>query len=102
MRKNDNSKTTFCASDLEQNISDGTLATEKTARHDTRCRLHLHSRRHKLADADGVSAKAAIDGLVHAGILRDDSTKYVKEVTNSQEKIRQNEIEETIITITQI
>ena len=56
----------------------------------------MHSIRKRLTDADGVSAKAAIDGLVLAGILPDDSPKYVKEVTYSQEK---GDPEKTIIEI---
>ena len=54
-----------------------------------------------MADADGISAKAVIDGLVLAGVLEDDSPKYVKWVTYSQEKISKKEDEETIITITE-
>ena len=48
--------------------------------------IHVHSIRKRLCDADGISAKAAIDGLVHAGILADDSPKEVKSVTFSQDK----------------
>ena len=75
------------------------MAKKKVARLDTCCRLHVHSRRYRLADADGLSAKAVIDGIVQAGLLKDDSTKYVKSVTYSQEKITKKETEETIITI---
>ena len=62
--------------------------------------IHIHSKRKRLADPDGVSGKAAIDGLVHAGLLKDDSLKFIGEVTHSQEKISKLESEETIITIT--
>ena len=75
------------------------MAKKKIARLDTCCRLHVHSRRYRLADADGLSAKAVIDGLVHAGVLQDDSPQYVKSVTQTQEKITKKETEETIITI---
>ncbi|GAG15456.1 unnamed protein product, partial [marine sediment metagenome] len=40
------------------------------------------------------------DGLVHAGILEDDSAKYVKEVTFSQRKTEKTEAEYTEVTIT--
>jgi hypothetical protein len=76
------------------------MATKKVTRLDSPCGLHIHSRRHRLADSDGISAKACIDGLVLAGLLEDDSPKYVKWVTYSQEKISKKEDEETIITIT--
>jgi hypothetical protein len=62
--------------------------------------LHICSRRYRLADADGISAKAAIDGLIHGGVLRDDSSEFVKEVRYSQEKISRDQEEETIITVT--
>lgn len=60
--------------------------------------LHIHSKRSRLTDPDGVSAKAAIDGLVGAGLLPDDSPKYVAQVTFSQEKVAKSE-EETVIEI---
>jgi len=59
--------------------------------------LHIHSVRNRLADSDGISAKAVIDGLIHAGILANDSPEFVKQVTYSQEKTKDKE--ETIITI---
>ncbi len=62
----------------------------------TQCRLHIHSKRRRLTDADGVSAKAAIDGLVHGGLLQDDSPEFVQEVSYSQAKAKE---EETIIEI---
>lgn len=61
--------------------------------------IHVVSYRHRLADADGISAKAAIDGLIHAGILRDDSPEFVKEVSYSQVKVSGKEMERTEIQI---
>lgn len=87
---------------VEQTFGNEPLAAKKTPRLDTRCSLHIHSRRHRLADPDGISCKAAIDGLVLAGVLPDDSAKYVKEVSQSQEKIPTKEIEETLITIMEV
>lgn len=63
---------------------------------DKRVCIHIHSRRRRLADPDGISCKAAIDGLAKGGLFVDDSAKYVKEVSFSQEKSSQ---EETIIDI---
>jgi len=59
--------------------------------------IHIHSRRKRLVDADGVSGKAVIDGFVHAEVLVDDSPKYVEEVSYSQEKCEKGQEEETII-----
>jgi hypothetical protein len=66
---------------------------------DQRVRIHVHSRRWRLTDPDGISVKAAIDGLVAGGILRDDSAKFVEKVSFSQELIAKDQPEETVITI---
>ena len=75
------------------------MGTQEDKGLDTRCSIHVLSRRFRLADADGISAKAAIDGLVDAKLLPNDSWREVKEVTYSQEKCKKGE-EETIITLT--
>ncbi len=67
-----------------------------------KCRIHIHSKTYKLADADGRSCKAALDGLREANVLDDDSPKFVKEVSHSQEQISASEAEETIIEITEV
>ena len=54
--------------------------------HDSRFNIHIHSIRKRLTDPDGISAKAAIDGIVKTGLLKDDSTKEIKEIIYSQEK----------------
>jgi len=48
--------------------------------------LRIHSVRKRLTDADGVSHKAFIDGLIEAGVLQDDGPQHIKEVTFTQEK----------------
>ncbi len=63
---------------------------------DKRVCIHIHSKRRRLADPDGVSGKAAVDGLAEGGIFTDDSAKYIKEISFSQEK---SKTEETIIDI---
>ena len=86
----------FQTPDVEPTASHESLATEKGPGLDKRCRLHVHSKRRRLCDPDGISAKAAIDALVVAKLLRDDSAKFIKEISFSQEV---SEIEETIIDI---
>ncbi len=67
---------------------------------DTPCRIHLHCRRHRLADPDGISAKAVIDGLVLAGILEDDTPKQIVESPKiTQEQVGRDVPEETIVKI---
>ncbi len=65
-------------------------------------KILVHSYRHRLADADGISAKAAIDGLILSGVLKDDSPKYVKEVRYRQTKISTKEPESTVVTIEEV
>lgn len=62
----------------------------------TPTRIHIHSKRKRLTDADGASAKAVIDGMVNAGLFIDDSHKYITEVSYSQE---QDKKEETVVEI---
>lgn len=62
----------------------------------TRYRMHIHHRSKKLADATGRSHKAAVDGIVRGGILRDDNPKYLEGISESYE---QSEFDQTIITL---
>ncbi len=87
----------FQIADVESTPSHEQMGTAKGSQLDKRVCIHFHSKRRRLADPDGVSCKAAIDGLVQGGILRDDSAHFVKEVSFSQEV---SEVEETIIEIT--
>lgn len=77
-------------SDLECYIEYGLGAEDENAPCNPRYSIVIHSFRKRLADPDGISAKAAIDGLVSNGLLKDDSAKYVKEVTYKQEKSKQD------------
>ena len=89
-------RTTNPITNMEQNVSHASLGTKGIKRLTSPISIHVHSIRKRLTDPDGLSCKAVIDGLVRCGILKDDSPKYVKEVTYSQEK---GKVEKTIITI---
>lgn len=89
-------RVTDTAADVEQNTGNEPVGKEPTLPFDTPVRIHIHSIRKRLVDPDGISAKAAIDGIVKAGILHDDSAAEVEEVSYSQEKDSE---EKTIITI---
>ena len=69
---------------------------------DTLVDIRIVSYRTRLADADGISGKAAIDGLVHAGVIRDDSPKEVREVSYAQIKVKNKEQEKTVIQIRRV
>ena len=84
---------------MEQTFSNELLGEEKMPRFNTPVRILIHSYRHRLVDTDGVSGKAAIDALVHADILANDSPKQVTEVSFKQTKIKTSEEEKTEIII---
>lgn len=82
--------------DVESDTQHGLTAKNVDKEVRPRFRIHVHSRRRRLCDPDGVCAKSAIDGLVQGGLLPDDSAEYIDSVTFSQEK---SVDEETIITV---
>lgn len=91
-----NDSLAFPSPDLEQALSHATLGADELKAFDTPVSIKVHSVRKRLADSDGISAKAVIDALVLGGLLKDDSPEFVKEVSYSQEK---GETEYTVITI---
>ena len=66
-----------------------------------RVRLTVRSYRARLCDPDGISVKAAIDGLVQAGVIPDDNAEVVKGLTIEQVKVRRGE-ERTVIEVQQL
>ena len=98
--KDDNNKTPLPSADVEQNPSYERMGKKKTKGLDTRVNIHVISHRKAKHDPDGVSAKAAIDGLVKAGILTDDSTNEVKKVSFESIICAKYEEEKTEIQIT--
>ena len=67
------------------------MAKKRGERLDTRCRIEVHSKRTRLADPDGVSVKAVLDGLTKTDLLEDDSSKFIKEISFTQEKSTEDE-----------
>lgn len=99
LRAKSKNSATYPADYVEQTIGDAPLGAEEIPGLDTPCCICVRSFRHRLADSDGISGKAVIDGLVHAGILPDDSPKFVEEVTYRQTKIKSEAEEVTEITL---
>jgi hypothetical protein len=87
---------------LEPLASDEPLATGKGAAFVARIDITVVSYRSRLADADGISAKAAIDGLVMCGILADDSTKEIREIRYQQVKVKNASDEKTEIILERV
>ncbi len=84
------------SSDVEPGVGDAPLGADEVTAFASPVRVSIHSVRKRLADPDGISGKAAIDGVVACGILRDDSPEQVVEVRFSQSKGKR---ERTLITI---
>jgi len=89
-------RSSYTAANMEQNHTHAPNAALQNGLFNCPVRIAIHSVRQKLADSDGISAKAAIDGIVEAGILKNDSPKEVESVSYSQE---QGDEECTVITI---
>ena len=84
---------------LEQNSGNDGQATHAAAAFDSPVCITVVSYRTRLADADGISAKAAIDGLVHAKIIADDGPEHVREVRYRQVKVKTKSQERTVLEI---
>lgn len=89
-------RNTAADANMEQDLGNAALRTNEAKAFSTPCRITFHHVRKRLADIDGISGKAVIDGLVQAGVLADDTAKQVTEVRNCQTK---GETEETRIVI---
>ena len=87
------------ATDMERPARHESVQAEQGLPFDSPVSITVISYRTRLCDTDGVSAKAAIDGLVNCGILRDDSPAFVSEVRYRQVKVKNKTEEKTLIEI---
>jgi len=62
-------------------------------------RIVVIAKRHRHFDTDNIVPKWAIDQLVEAGFLPDDSSKYVESLEKRVEKIKRSQRQETVIEI---
>ena len=90
------------ATNLERIISHASLPACKSPLFDSQVGIRIHSYRTRLVDVDGVSAKYAIDGPVMGGVIANDTTKEVSEVTYTQTKVKNKSQEKTEITIERV
>jgi hypothetical protein len=87
---------------LERTIGDESIPKGKSPAFDTPVSIHIHSFRCRLCDVDGVSGKAVLDGLVHANVIADDSTKEVVEVLFQQTKVKNKSDEKVVVTVVRV
>ncbi len=88
---------TISPSNMESDIGNALLGSKKVTRFNIPIHIHIHSIRRELADTDGISSKALLDGFVKANVLSNDTTKEIKSITYSQEQT--NSDEKTIVEI---
>jgi len=74
------------AADVEPDTEHGPRGAHGDEAAYPRVRLTVRSYRARLADPDGISVKAAIDGLVEAGVIKDDNAGVVVGLTIEQVK----------------
>jgi hypothetical protein len=96
-----NLDTTSADAYLESYTRNAALPKDKFAEEASRVSVHVRSYRRLNTDSEGISAKAALDGIVERGILADDSSKQVKATTFENITGCSKEQEQTIIIITQ-
>ena len=94
MKNETKNSSTYSLADMESIVADALSHQNESELDNKAIHIHIHSVRKRPTDPDGVSAKAAIDGTVEAGLLADDNCEIVKSVTFSQEK---GKIEKTVI-----
>lgn len=87
---------------MESNYRDEPLAAKETAGFTSPVSILVTSYRFRPCDIDGVSAKAIIDGIVHRGILQDDSAEYVTEIRYKQVKVPHRSQEKTVVRIEEV
>jgi Holliday junction resolvase RusA-like endonuclease len=92
----DKNRATIPIADLESSPGDEPVAKKGFEGFDSLVNIKVTSYRKLKHDPDGISAKAALDGIVRRGILADDSTEQIKSITF--ESIKSKE-EKTVIEI---
>ncbi len=85
--------------DLESRLGHASLAKEAPPRFDGPVGIRIVEYRHRLADPDGACAKYLLDAIISAGVLPDDSAKFVKKIEKEQIKVGRDKSEMTVVEI---
>lgn len=62
----------------------------------TRYRLHVSHYRRRLVDVDGLVCKHALDGLVDAGVIPDDSARHIASISHEQHRVATSDEERMV------
>lgn len=85
--------------DVEPDAGDAPLGAQKVPLFSSPvCVLVTHHRK-RLVDTGGASEKWAMDAIVRAGVLKDDSAKYIEDIRHKQIKVKKGEQEKTVFEI---
>jgi hypothetical protein len=84
---------------MESNSINDQIQQDEAATFNTSTHLEIIHHRKRPTDPDGCSAKAAIDGIVAAGILPDDSAKWIESIKIT---VIQSVVEKTIFRFTEV
>jgi Holliday junction resolvase RusA-like endonuclease len=87
------------AANVESHTCHAPLPAKKAPRFDGQVVIRVIEHRHRLADPDGACVKYLLDAIVSAGLLQDDSQRFVHKVEKEQVKIAANQEEKTIVEI---
>lgn len=83
--------------DLKQGSGHALATATYPIKIDRPCRVHFHSKRHRLTDLDGLCGKYILDSIVTAGVLPDDRASIITQVSHTQERIAKDQKQETIV-----
>lgn len=97
MRETDD-RAAISTANVEPNSRHAPMGKEAIARFTAPVHIRVISYRKHRHDTDGISAKAVIDGLVRIGVIADDASEFVKEITFESRKSSE---EKTEIVITE-
>ena len=87
---------------MESDFGDAPVAAEKVAGFTAPVSVHVVSYRTRLCDIDGISVKAILDGIVHRGILQDDSHRHVASISVEQIKVKNESEEKTVVVLREV
>lgn len=85
--------------DMESNSGNASLGAEKVQGFSSPVRVLVTHHRKRLVDTGGASEKWAMDAIVRAGILEDDTAKHIEEIKHKQVKIKKGDTEKTVFEI---
>jgi Holliday junction resolvase RusA-like endonuclease len=76
--KKNRNRTSSSTSNLELSTKRKSVRKNESAAFNSPVRINIYSTRKRKTDIDGISGKAALDGIVNSGLLIDDSSDQIE------------------------